>query len=220
MQHEEDVQKQRCTQAMRAHGDAVYRLAFARTRNRADAEDVYQTTFLRYFMSKKQLGDAQHEKAWLLRVAINACIDLQRSAWKTKVAAMPENYDIADETQGSFGQTSQEGAIAQAMANLSPEQRTAVHLHYFEGYATGEIAQMLGIRPSTARSHLHRARIAMKVALQDAGLGRESAKSEASSKNERRGTNAGTSESQQPKTPATNIEPPHNGTFPTQGGMR
>lgn len=58
------------------------------------------------------------------------------------------------------------------MQGLSPEQRTVVHLHYFEGFSTGEIAQMLGMRSATVRSHLHRARIAMRNALEDAGFPR------------------------------------------------
>ena len=64
----------------------------------------------------------------------------------------------------------QESAIDEAMSALSPEQRTAVHLHYFEGYSTGEIAQMLGLRPATIRSHLRRARIAMKGQLHRAEI--------------------------------------------------
>ena len=66
--------------------------------------------------------------------------------------------------------TPQEEALDEAMQGLSPEQRTVVHLHYFEGFSTGEIAQMLGMRSATVRSHLHRARIAMRNALEDAGF--------------------------------------------------
>ncbi len=66
--------------------------------------------------------------------------------------------------------TPQEEALDEAMQGLSPEQRTVVHLHYFEGFSTGETAQMLGMRSATVRSHLHRARIAMRNALEDAGF--------------------------------------------------
>lgn len=170
MQQNQDAQKQKCAQAMRAHGNAVYRLAFARMRNKADAEDVFQTTFLRYFVSGKTFSDESHEKAWLLRVCINACIDLQRSAWKTKVGSIPKGYDVADKSAASFERNAQESAIDEAMSALSPEQRTAVHLHYFEGYSTGEIAQMLGLGPATIRSHLRRARIAMKGQLHRAEI--------------------------------------------------
>ena len=115
MSIDNEERKKRCAEAMRAHGDAVYRLAFARCRNTADAEDIFQTTFLRFYASHIPFGNLEHEKA-------------------------------------------------------SPEQRTVVHLHYFEGFSTGETAQMLGMRSATVRSHLHRARIAMRNALEDAGF--------------------------------------------------
>ncbi|MEE1479089.1 MAG: RNA polymerase sigma factor [Slackia isoflavoniconvertens] len=154
---------------MRAHGDAVYRLAFARCRNTADAEDIFQTTFLRFYASHIPFGNPEHEKAWLLRVCINACKDLQKSAWRTKVSAMSDEFDAPD-TSARKEATPQEEALDEAMQGLSPEQRTVVHLHYFEGFSTGETAQMLGMRSATVRSHLHRARIAMRNALEDAGF--------------------------------------------------
>lgn len=169
MSIDNEERKKRCAEAMRVHGDAVYRLAFARCRNMADAEDIFQTTFLRFYASHIPFGNSEHEKAWLLRVCINACKDLQKSAWRTKVSAMPDEFDAPD-TSARKEATPQEEALDEAMQGLSPEQRTVVHLHYFEGFSTGEIAQMLGIRSATVRSHLHRARIAMRNALEDAGF--------------------------------------------------
>lgn len=169
MSIDNEERKKRCAEAMRVHGDAVYRLAFARCRNTADAEDIFQTTFLRFYASHIPFGNPEHEKAWLLRVCINACKDLQKSAWRTKVSAMPDEFDAPD-TSARKETTPQEEALDEAMQRLSPEQRTVVHLHYFEGFSTGETAQMLGMRSATVRSHLHRARIAMRNALEDAGF--------------------------------------------------
>lgn len=171
MSIDNEERKKRCAEAMRAHGDAVYRLAFARCRNTADAEDIFQTTFLRFYASHIPFGNPEHEKAWLLRVCINACKDLHKSAWRTKVSAMPDEFDAPD-TSARKEATPQEEALDEAMQRLSPEQRTVVHLHYFEGFSTGETAQMLGMRSATVRSHLHRARIAMRNALEDAGFPR------------------------------------------------
>ena len=96
MKNDNEERKRRCAEAMRAHGDAVYRLAFARCRNTADAEDIFQTTFLRFYASRTLFKNAEHEKAWLLRVCINACKDLQKSAWHMKVSAMPDEFDVPD----------------------------------------------------------------------------------------------------------------------------
>lgn len=169
MSIDNEERKKRCAEAMRVHGDAVYRLAFARCRNTADAEDICQTTFLRFYASPIPFSNPEHEKAWLLRVCINACKDLQKSAWRTKVSAMPDEFDAPD-TSARKEATPQEEALDEAMQRLSPEQRTVAHLHYFEGFSTGETAQMLGMRSATVRSHLHRARIAMRNALEDAGF--------------------------------------------------
>ena len=171
MSIDNEERKKRCAEAMRAHGDAVYRLAFVRCRNTADAEDIFQTTFLRFYASHIPFGNPEHEKAWLLRVCINACKDLQKSAWRTKVSAMPDEFDAPDASARKEA-TPQEEALDEAMQGLPPEQRTVVHLHYFEGFSTGETAQMLGMRSATVRSHLHRARIAMRNALEDAGFPR------------------------------------------------
>ena len=73
MSIDNEERKKRCAEAMRVHGDAVYRLAFARCRNTPDAEDVFQTTFLRFYASPIPFDTPEHEKAWLLRVCINAC---------------------------------------------------------------------------------------------------------------------------------------------------
>ena len=171
MKNDNEERKRRCAEAMRVHGDAVYRLAFARCRNKADAEDIFQTTFLRFYASRTLFKNAEYEKAWLLRVCINACKDLQKSAWHTKVSAMPDEFDVPDMNTRKDA-TPQEEALDEAMQGSSPEQRTVVHLHYFESFSTGEIAQMLGMRSATVRSHLHRARIAMRNALEDVGFPR------------------------------------------------
>ena len=56
---------------IRRYSDMVYRLAFARTGNRSDAEDLYQEVFLRYLTKAPAFTSEDHRKAWLLRVAVN-----------------------------------------------------------------------------------------------------------------------------------------------------
>ena len=99
--------------AMERWGDTVLRLATSRMGSVADAEDVFQTVFMRLLQSRERFTDD----------------------------------------------------LAAALARLTPQQRTAVHLFYFEGYATDEIAQITGERSGTVRSHLHRARKALKINL-------------------------------------------------------
>lgn len=60
-------------------GDTVLRLARSRMGNAADAEDVFQTVFLRLFQSGARFADDEHAKAWLLRVTANCCNDAHRA---------------------------------------------------------------------------------------------------------------------------------------------
>ena len=117
--------------AMERWGDTVLRLATSRMGSIADAEDVFQTVFMRLLQSRERFTDDEHLKAWLLRVTINCCNDVHRSPWSKRRAELDD----------------------------------AVHLFYFEGYATDEIAQITGERSGTVRSHLHRARKALKINL-------------------------------------------------------
>ena len=68
-------------ETVRRYSDMVYRLAFARTGNTADAEDVYQEVFLRYLRSDPQFTSEEHRKAWLLRVTINCAKKLHAAPW-------------------------------------------------------------------------------------------------------------------------------------------
>ena len=154
-------------------GDMVLRLATARLGNAADAEDVFQTVFLRLHQATTAFRDDAHLKAWLLRVTVNCCNDVHRSPWRKRRSAfdevLAENLPAPiDERRDQVADRRAEALhddLAAALARLSPKQRTAVHLFYFEDYSTDEIARITGERPATVRSHLHRARKALKLDL-------------------------------------------------------
>ena len=139
-------------QAMDTCGDAVYRLALCRLNSRADAEDVYQEVFLRLLRDDTDFRDEEHLKAWLLRVTLSRCADLRRSAWFKRTAPMEAAADAA------APEPDDQSELWQAIAALPDDQRTAVWLHYVEGYRTEEIAQMVGCSAVTIRTRLHRAR--------------------------------------------------------------
>ena len=153
-------------QAMADWGDAVYRLALGQTRSRADAEDVYQDVFLRLLDSGTAFESPEHLKAWLLRVTINRCRDIGRSGWKRRNEPLAERHAaLAVEAPDLL-----ESDIWNAIGTLPPDLRAVVHLHYVEGYSTDEAAALVGCRPSTARTRLHRARKHLKAALETADL--------------------------------------------------
>lgn len=157
--------------AVEQWGDTVFRLALCRVGNRADAEDVVQTVFMKLCQSTKPIKDSEHLKAWLLRVTLTCCADVHRNPWKTRQAT-GEETQIALENASierdsiafcDADSTSNEAFVRSMVAALPERQRIAVHLHYFEGYSTNEIAQITDENPATVRSHLHRARASLKL---------------------------------------------------------
>ena len=147
-------------QAMDTCGDAVYRLALCRLNSRADAEDVYQEVFLRLLRDDTDFRDEEHLKAWLLRVTLSRCADLRRSAWFKRTAPMEAAAAAA------APEPDDQSELWQAIAALPDDQRTAVWLHYVEGYRTEEIAQMAGCSAVTIRTRLHRARKQLRLDLE------------------------------------------------------
>lgn len=137
---------------------AVYRLAYARTGSRADAEDVMQETFLRLVRARPELRDDEHAKAWLLRVAANCAGDLFRAPWRRTLPL---------EEAGCLAQPAPEpDGTLEAVLSLPPRYRALVHLYYYEGYSVAEIAAILRKSQETVRTRLHRARGMLREKLQ------------------------------------------------------
>lgn len=148
--------EQELSNAMRVHGDTVYRLALCRLQCVPDAEDVYQDVFLRLY-SQPSGWDAEHTKAWLIRAALNRCADIGRT--RSRSLSLEEVPELPAETD----QTAQE--LWDAVARLPEALRVAVHLYYGEGFPTGTIAALLHVPGATVRSRLHRARMQLKTLL-------------------------------------------------------
>lgn len=142
--------------AMEAHGGAVYRLALCRLQNAADAEDVYQDVFLRLLGEADRDWDGEHLKAWLLRAALNRCADVQRWRVRRPVLSLDEVPELARPMD------SEAAELWEAVSHLPERERTAVHLHYAEGYRTEEIAALLRVPAATVRTRLRRARLRLK----------------------------------------------------------
>ncbi len=150
-------------QAMAAWGGSVWRLALAQTGSKEDAEDVYQDVFLRLAQNTTDFSGQEHLKAWLLRVAVNRCHDVARL--RSRRPAMPLDsmpFEPADEGPLSPDEVR---ALWEAVGELSESMRIVIHLYYQEGYSGKEIAEVLGIEPSTVRTRLQRARAQLRTSL-------------------------------------------------------
>ena len=138
--------------------NTLLRAALAILGDPFESEDAVQDTFLRYLEKRPDFRDEGHEKAWLLTVCANGCKSRLRQRKSRITTELPDTYPAPDPESGE---------VAEAVLALPANQRAAVHLFYYEGYSTDEIAKILGQRPGTVRSHLSRAREALRAQLKE-----------------------------------------------------
>ena len=142
----------------RAYAPAIYRLAYARTGSRADAEDIMQEVFVRLLRARPDFADRAHARAWLLRVAANCANDWFRAPWRRRGGPLA----------GSLPAPGHEGGgVVEAGLGLPAKYRTAVHLYYYEELSVAEIAKITGKSESAVKSRLFRARAMLREALKE-----------------------------------------------------
>ena len=156
---------ERVREAIKTHGEMLYRLAYARTLNRADAEDVFQEVLLRLMQRVEPFESAEHEKAWLIRVACNLSTHVVRSAWRRHTTG-PESAAFVDARETPV----EDEALAQALNRLNTKYRAPIHLYYYEDMSVEEIARALGCKPSSVRAQLTRGRDKLRQFMTEGGV--------------------------------------------------
>ena len=143
--------EQEANRAIELYADTVRRICMLHLKNHADTEDIFQTVFLKYLLSSKEFETPEHEKAWFIRVTVNACRDLLKSFFRSHTVSMEKLLD-----QPSLPQ--QDHEVLEAVLSLPVRYKDAVYLHYYEGYTAPEIAKILGKNVNTIYTLLNRAR--------------------------------------------------------------
>ena len=144
------------SEAFKRYSDMVYRLAFARVKNKYDADDILQEVFLRFIKVKEKVNNEDHAKALLIRITINCSKSLLSSSWFKRTEPLSETLSVSDKEIDTLD----------AVLRLPQKYRTVIHLHYYMGYSIDEIATILKSKPSTVKSQLHRARQKLKIDLE------------------------------------------------------
>ncbi len=154
MRSEEEVNR-----AVERYADMVQRICFYHLKNRTDTEDVFQNVFLKYMMYEKPFCDSEHEKAWLLRVSINACKDYLKAFFRRNIVSLETLGEMEAETAEDYQE------VLEAVLSLPEKYKDVIYLSYYEGYTAAEIGKILGKAENTVYSLLSRGRGMIKEKL-------------------------------------------------------
>jgi RNA polymerase sigma-70 factor (ECF subfamily) len=154
------------------HAAALWTYCLGLTRqDRARAEDIVQETLLRAWRNLSVLDESQGSvRGWLFTVARNLVIDelrTKRSRFEFTVAEPPETAHPDDQSD----QLLQSWVVADALTRLSPEHRAVLRECYYRGASVAEAARSLGVPEGTVKSRTHYALRALRLALQEMGVG-------------------------------------------------
>ena len=152
--------EQEVNAAIDRYADTVRRLCMLHLKNYADTEDIFQTVFLKYALHTAPFADGEHEKAWLIRVTVNACRDLLRDLFRARTVPLEQWQALAPAPDPETRE------VLEAVLALPVKYRDVVYLHYYEGYTAGEIAGLLGRNVNTVYTLLTRARQRLKETLE------------------------------------------------------
>lgn len=138
--------------AIDRYADLVRRVCMIHLKNHADTEDIFQTVFLKYVTGTTEFESEEHEKAWFIRVTINACKDLFRSFFRSRTVSLDDLLEQPDQVPEDHRE------VLEAVLALPDKYRDVVYLHYYEGYTAPEIGTILHKNPNTVYTLLTRAR--------------------------------------------------------------
>ena len=144
--------EQEADRAIQRYGDTVRRICLVHLKNYADTEDIFQTVFLKYALTSVSFDSDEHEKAWLIRVTLNACKDLLKSIFRSRTVSLEELMEQPAQLSADHRE------VLEAVLSLPARYRDVVYLHYYEEYTAPEIARILGKNVNTVYTRLTRAK--------------------------------------------------------------
>ncbi|MBR5421233.1 MAG: sigma-70 family RNA polymerase sigma factor [Lachnospiraceae bacterium] len=140
------------TEICARYGDRLYAAAFNVCRQPQDAEDAVQEALIRFYRSDTEFESEEHIKAWLLKVTVNAAKSTRRSFWNRNRTSYEDYMDSLGFEEPS------DRSLMDAVLLLPEKYRIIIHLYYFEGYKTREIAEILSLSENTVKTRLTKSR--------------------------------------------------------------
>lgn len=142
--------------------DLVYKICLTRlySVDKNSAEDAAQNVFMYYSKKNPVFKDAEHEKAWFIRCAVNICNDMCRAGKRRGNAELPELFDDSAAVADEY--FTEENSILSLFSLLPPKICDTMYLYYAEEYSTEQIAKILGVTGFAVRTRLKRGRESLR----------------------------------------------------------
>lgn len=144
----------------RLYAAMLYRISFLYLGNSADAEDVMQDVFTKYFFGKAKFSGAEHEKAWLIRTTKNACLDWLKKAGRKNVSTQEVSLSVYCENDARQD-------VLRSVLALPAKYKIVVLLYYYNDCSVEEIARILKLSKAAVKKRLQRGREMLKPELED-----------------------------------------------------
>jgi RNA polymerase sigma-70 factor (ECF subfamily) len=158
---------------MRRHNQRVYRVVRSVLRDPAEIEDVIQQAYLQAFIHLDQFGGASRWSTWVCRIAINEALTRLRQRGRFVSIDEVSEQVMNDDSKAAAGDPERQaggrelGRMVEQAIDVLPEiYRAVLIMREVEGMTTAEVAEVLAVEPDVIKTRLHRARRALRAALE------------------------------------------------------
>lgn len=151
--------EQEAARAIELYADTVRRICMLHLKSDSDTEDIFQTVFLKYVLYSGAFENEEHEKAWLIRVTLNACKDFMKSFFRSRTVPLDEIEELTADVPEDHSD------VLEAVLSLPVKYKTVVYLYFYEQYSAVEISNLLEKNVNTVYTLLARAKTMLKERL-------------------------------------------------------
>lgn len=155
MRSEEEVSR-----AIDEYADTIRRICMIHLKNYSDTEDIFQTVFMKYVLHPAPFESKDHEKAWIIRVTINACKDFLKNVFRRRTVPLDQLIEKPQDMPEDHSD------LLEAVLDLPKKYKDVIYLYYYEGYSAAEISSILKKNVNTVYTLLTRARQILKSRLE------------------------------------------------------
>lgn len=155
----------------------LFYVAFDILKNHQSAEDAVNDAFIRIIenLDKIEEIDSPRTKRFVVIIVKNICLDMIRKTNRhnesiidiSESQALFDGADVSQSAQDEFFQQYDMGALKRAFQKLQPEHQMALYYHAVLGESVNKVAELLGVKPETAKKRIYRARKALRTILED-----------------------------------------------------